>query len=69
MVFSDERRELLAKTIMDLAKVQAGAAFATLFFKELPVWGRWLMAAMFVGLIVVGFLVQPSKKRENKKEA
>ena len=61
MLFSDERRVLLARTIMDLAKVQAAAAFATTFFKELLGEIRVLMAVMFVGLIVIGFLVQPDQ--------
>ena len=62
MLFSDQRRTLLARTIMDLAKVQAAAGFATAFFKELPVKVRVLMALMFVGLLVAGFLVQPEKR-------
>ena len=61
MLFSDERRKLLARTIMDLAKVQAAAAFATLFFKDLPLEGRVSMAGVFSGLLVLGFLVQPEK--------
>ena len=59
MVFSNERRALLARTLMDLAKVQTAAGFATVFFKELPVPGRLLMAGVFVGLLVSGFLLQP----------
>ena len=66
MLFSKKRRELLAKTIMDLAKVQAAAAMTTAFFRELPVTVRVLMAVMFVGLLVVGFLVQP-EKGDNKE--
>ena len=61
MLFSDERRVLLAKTIMDLAKVQAAAAFATTFFHELSIAVRMLMAVVFVGLLISGFLVQPEK--------
>ena len=61
MLFSDKRRDLLAKTIMDLAKVLAAAGFATAFFNELPMKVRVLMALMFVGLLLAGFLVQPEK--------
>jgi hypothetical protein len=61
MLFSNERRSLLAKTIMDLAKILAATSFATTFFKELPVVVRMLMAVIFIGLLVGGFLVQPEK--------
>ena len=66
MLFSDERRILLAKTIMDLAKGQAAAAFATAFFRALAIEVRVLMALMFLGLLVAGFLVQP-ENRERKE--
>lgn len=61
MLFSNERRVLLARTLMDLAKVQAAAAFATAFFKELSISVRVLMAVVFVGLLISGFLVQSDK--------
>ena len=59
MRFSDARRRLLARTIMDLAKVQAAAAFATTFFKEFPFGGRVLMGAVFFVLVVGGFAIEP----------
>ena len=65
MLFSDERRTLLARTIMDLAKVQAAAAFATAFFRELAIEVRVLMALMFLGLLVAGFLVEPETSEES----
>jgi len=68
MLFSDERRVLLAKTVMDLAKVQAAAAFATVFFKELPLGARVLMAAVFIGLLIGGFVVHPEKGRTKNEE-
>lgn len=64
MLFSHSRRTLLARTLMDLAKVQAAAGFATAFFKELLIEVRVLMAVMFVGLLVAGFLVQPEKSED-----
>ena len=44
---------------MDLAKVQAVAAFATTFFHELPIVTRGVLAGLFVVLLVAGFLIQP----------
>ena len=61
ILFSDRRRALLARTIMDLAKIQAAAALTTAFFKEFPISMRVVMAGVFVGLLVMGFLVQPEE--------
>lgn len=67
MIFGDKRRELIAKTIMDLAKIQGAAAIATTFFEDLPIKGRILMAALFVGSMILGMLIQPESKDDKER--
>ena len=67
MIFTKERRKLLAKTLMDLAKLQGAGAVATTFFKDMPIAGRLAMAALFIMLIISGFLIQP-ESQDDKEE-
>jgi len=46
-VFSPKRRDLLAKTLMDLAKILVAAALASEFFGQMPI----ILRTFLLGLI------------------
>jgi hypothetical protein len=58
-IFSGKRRELLAKTLMDIAKVTIAAAFASELFTKFSNLLRVLFAAGVLLVITVAFLVCP----------
>lgn len=61
-IFTDFRRELIAKTLFDLLKIAVAAAFASKFFYEFS-WPVKLGGALaIVTLGVLGFFVCPSKR-------
>lgn len=67
MLFSNERRRLLAKTMMDLVKVEGAAGFATFFFRDMSGVWRLSMGLVFVALILFGFLIEPVGDKERVK--
>jgi hypothetical protein len=67
MLFSNERRRLLAKTMMDLVKVEAAVGFASFFFRDMSKGWRLSMGFVFVALILFGFLIEPTGDKERVK--
>lgn len=62
IVFTDFRREMIARTLFDLLKIAVAAAFAgRFFFDSSPMiqWGLWFG---MVSLGVSGFFFCPLKK-------
>ncbi len=66
-IFTDKRRELLAKTFMDIAKIFVAAALASEFFKKFPLWLRAILLASTIGLLTFATLVCPKRVREEKE--
>jgi hypothetical protein len=58
-IFTDKRRELLAKTLMDIAKIAIAAAFASEFFLKFVSWLRAIILLGLVASVGIGFLVCP----------
>ena len=61
-MFTDFRRELIARTLFDLLKIGAAAAFASKFFLGSPRVVKWIMGLLLVVLTVMGISVCPPKK-------
>lgn len=62
VIFTDFRRELLARTLFDLLKISVVAVFASKFFLELPRMVQLLIGVGMVGVAVFGFFLCPPKK-------
>ena len=60
-IFTDRRRELLAQTIMDMAKIVLGAAFASQFFSQFPDLVRKSLIFAFALIIIAGTLICPKE--------
>ena len=58
-VFTDKRRGLLAKTLMDIAKIIVAAIFANEFFLKFAFWISLLLGILAFLIAVSGFLVCP----------
>lgn len=58
-VFTERRRDLLAKTIMDIVKVAIAVAFASEFFFKFAIWLKVSLLISIILLIIIGFLVCP----------
>ncbi len=58
-VFTDKRRKLLAKTLMDIAKIIVAAIFANEFFLKFALWISLLLGVIAFLIAVSGFLVCP----------
>jgi hypothetical protein len=58
-IFTGKRRELLAKTLMDIAKISIAAAFASEFFFKFAIWLRLLVLSAIIASLGIGFLVCP----------
>jgi len=50
IIFTDFRRELLARTLFDLLKISVVAVFASKFFLELP---RMVQSLIGIGMVGV----------------
>ena len=57
---SEKRRELLAKTTMDIAKIMLGAIFAGGLLINLDVWSRLLLASTVLILLAAGYFISPN---------
>ncbi len=62
VIFTDFRREMIARTLFDLVKIAAAAAFASKFFFDFPKVVQLMSAPGIVALGVVALLICPPKK-------
>lgn len=58
-VFTGRRRELLAKTLMDIAKIIVAAIFANEFFLKFAFWISLLLGVLAFLIAGAGVLVHP----------
>ncbi|MEW6096270.1 MAG: hypothetical protein AB1567_07065 [bacterium] len=63
-VFTDKRRELLARTLMDITKIVIAAAFASEFFFKFAIWLRILLLCGIGLTVILGILVCPKDERK-----
>ena len=63
--FTAKRRDLLAKTLMDLAKIFVAAALASNLFGKLPIWLRLSLLATIFGLLMAGMQICPKHNKED----
>lgn len=61
-IFTTKRRDLLAKTAVDLVKILIAAGLASEFFSLMPWWIRVPLAGSIVGLLMLGIFVCPKKE-------
>jgi len=61
LIFTEYRRDLIAKTFFDLLKVAFAASFASRFFLEFGGWMRFGVIAAMLCLGLLGFLICPGK--------
>ena len=52
---ANDRREFLAKSVMDLVKITIAAAFASGFFLTLPVAARFALGMVIVVLFLLSW--------------
>ena len=60
-LFSETKRNLLAKTFMDVFKYTAVAAMPTEFFAQLPIAARILIATLIAALFFGAWFICPDK--------
>ena len=58
-IASERRRELLAKTAMDIAKIVIGAIFAGGLLINLDMPARLALALVVLAFLLVGFFICP----------
>ena len=66
-IFTDFRRELIAKTLFDLLKIAVAAAFASKFFFEFPKMVKLIMWFSIMAVAVVAILL--AHRRSQRSDA
>ena len=65
-IVTETRRELLAKTMMDIAKIAIAGGFASEFFVKFNLLVRLFTGSGIVIVLVLGFFICPKKKKGDK---
>ncbi len=68
LVFTERRRDLVAKTLADLLKIAVAAALASKLFIEFPAPARLALATVTPLLLVAAFLICPKNGQKERTE-